>query len=154
MSMIKQKKKLVKTVFFVYILIKQCVNGTLKYSHNEYIKREVLGKMAEKTTRINFNATPTQKKELVRLAKKHNATLTNYILTKCLQDDPADHYQLTIKDMEIQHLQEKLETLQKEHNDLKQMYQITHNAMLWHSLPFFKKLGKRNDPTIKELTNK
>ncbi len=106
--------------------------------------------MAEKTARINFNVTATQKKELMRRAKKENITLTNFILNKCLKDDPAEIQQMNMLEVENRYLLEKVAMLQKEYDDLKQMYQLTHQAMLWHSLPFYKKLGKRLELPNKE----
>jgi len=106
--------------------------------------------MAGKTARININVTPQQKSKLMQRAKKENITLTNFILNKCLKDDPAESQQMNILEVENRFLLEKVDMLQKEYDDLKQMYQITHQAMLWHSLPFYKKIGKRLELPNKE----
>ncbi len=111
-----------------------------------------------KTTRVNFNATPQQKRELVKLAKKQNMTLTDFIIRKCLEPLPTNDQETALLELKLQHANEKLETLQNDHRelkrsheDLKQLYQVTHNAMLWHTLPFYKKIGKRLELPNKEV---
>lgn len=126
--------------------------------------------MADKLARVNFNVTNKQKQELAKLAKKQGLNLTDYIIKQCFDTDPSPEintlrekletverelstkfeYQITLKDQEIRHLSEKLskaehdlEKLEQDHTELKQRYNISQNALLWHSLPWYKKMGKR-----------
>ncbi len=113
---------------------------------------------AARTERINFNASTKQREQIIKLAKKEDLTITEFILKKCLSsDEMKPDNRIEIKELEIMYLKEKIDKLESDnqrlkddHDDLKKQYNIAQSAIMWHSLPFYKKWGKRIELPYKE----
>ena len=116
--------------------------------------------MADNKLRINFNVTPAQKKEIVKLAKKENKSLTNFIVDKIFkEDDSQEEHQMNITEVENRYLVEKVDDLKRSYNELQDRYNNleqrfyeTHRAYLIKTQPFLKRIFSKNN--YKELPNK
>jgi len=100
--------------------------------------------------KINFICTVDQKLAMQKLAKEQGyKNLTEYIISKCTgldHEHPAgankDNRQ-EILELQLKYLQDKLERSELDLTELKKRYDLTFNAMLYHSLPFWRKWGKQ-----------
>lgn len=116
--------------------------------------------------RINLNTTQAVKDKMQAAAEAQGLTLTDYIIARCTAEasaqDPADasRIQQQLDSLQIQHanamqmydqqlslLQSTLrmrqadyEQLKADHTALQQRYDFTLQAMVWHSLPWWRKL--------------
>lgn len=120
--------------------------------------------MAQKETkeRININVTHEQKIAVQDKAKESGKSLTDFILDRCLSDATIEasvdqfRHELEIQrltdqlskekemyELKIEYLQTTLNKTNTDLEDLKKQYQTTYNAMLWHSLPWYRKMGKK-----------
>lgn len=70
-------------------------------------------------------------------------TLTDLVVTRCTKAEPKQSVSSEILEIELKHAQEKLDKAEQDLKELKAQYNVTLNAMLWHSLPFWRKLGKQ-----------
>jgi len=121
--------------------------------------------------RINLNVSQQIKDTMQDKATANNQTLTDFIVARCTADDPQpvdntqelDQLKRQLETLQINHanalqmydqqlriLQDSLhhkqvdhEALQANYNQLQQRYDFTLQAMVWHSLPWYKKIGKR-----------
>ena len=75
---------------------------------------------------------------VANLKENHHQELN--ALRDKLEDKQAEERQLW---------HEEKQQLREQYKELQRNYDITYNALLWHSLPFYKKIGKR-----KELPNR
>jgi uncharacterized protein (DUF1778 family) len=115
--------------------------------------------MAEKkasATRINFNVTERQKKEMQKKAKEVDKNLTDYILYQCLDLDPTKEKEIVILDLnyklkeqifKVEQYQQTIEQLKQDKEELKQeqdalrlLNQEANRVIQWHSLGWFKKM--------------
>lgn len=113
-------------------------------------------KQLDDMTRFNFNLTERQKKELVKKAKQANKNITNYILYQTLELDPEKEQTIEMLEQEykIKTLEFKLEqqqqmidqlkadkdTLKKEIEEVNALYRQSNQALMWHSLPWYRKM--------------
>ena len=127
--------------------------------------------------RINLNVSQEIKDAMQDKAVANNQTLTDFIVARCIADDPQpvdtqelDQLKRQLEAMQINHanalqmydsqvriLQDTLhqkqvdhEALQTNYDKLQQRYDFTLQAMVWHSLPWYKKIGKRLELPNKE----
>lgn len=100
--------------------------------------------------KVNFICTVDQKQTMQKLAKEQGyKNLTEFIIVKCTSLDPEhtagakQDSRQEILELQIKYLQDKLERSELDLAELKKRYDLTFNAMLYHSLPFWRKWGKQ-----------
>ena len=126
--------------------------------------------------RINLNVRPHIKDIIQANAAAKNKTITDYIIDRCTTEDiqtdtqgldrlkqQLDNLQinhanaLQMYDQQLRILQDTLQqkradydNLQDNYNQLQQRYDFTLQAMVWHSMPWWRKIGKRIELPNKE----
>lgn len=70
-------------------------------------------------------------------------SLTDLIVSRSTTQEPKSQVRADVLEVELRHTKENLDKALNDLEDLKRQYEITYNAMLYHSLPFWAKLGKR-----------
>lgn len=126
--------------------------------------------------RINLNVRPHIKDIIQANAAAKNKTITDYIIDRCTTEDiqtdtqELDRLKQQLDNMQINHanalqmydqqlrilqdtLQQKradYDNLQDNYNQLQQRYDFTLQAMVWHSMPWWRKIGKRIELPNKE----
>lgn len=103
---------------------------------------------ADLKEKINFICTAEQKQIMLKQVQdQHYKSLTEFIISKCTGlSDQAEHtsdIDSRLLQLEVKHLEDKLARSEQDLLELKAKYNVTFNAMLYHSLPFWRKWGKR-----------
>jgi transcription elongation GreA/GreB family factor len=94
--------------------------------------------MADKK-RINTILNQDDYKSMLDQVKKFKyKNITALIVDRCTKDP---HQETKASEVE-QVLRESLDRALKDLDDLRARYDLINNALLWHTLPFWKKLGK------------
>ena len=126
--------------------------------------------------RINLNVSPDIKDIMQANATAKDLTLTDFIVDRCTAEETQtdtqelDRLKQQLDNMQINHtnalqmydqqlrilqdtLQQKradYDNLQDNYNQLQQRYDFTLQAMVWHSMPWWRKIGKRIELPNKE----
>lgn len=120
--------------------------------------------------RINLNIDSDKKDQIQRKADKLDMTLTDYMVQRSLTDQLSEsdtqalnniktelsqvkvnhNTMIALYEQQIRLMQETINNKQKDYDQLntnyvqlQARYDITLQAMLWHSLPWYKKMGKQ-----------
>jgi hypothetical protein len=100
--------------------------------------------------KINFICTVDQKITMQKLAKEQGyKNLTEFIIGKCMGLDSSQpagakqDNQQAILELEIRYLKDKLDRSEQDLAESKTKYDITFSALLYHTLPFWRKWGKQ-----------